>query len=88
VNKTPSKARTSQHSTALSQNNKNNNNNNNNNNNISTLDVKWNNLARMAFTNSEKNRYGNFCQFLMYDSKFYCQQQPFEIGICHWLKYL
>jgi hypothetical protein len=53
VNKTPSKARTSQHSTALSQNNKNNNNNNNNN--ISTLDVKWNNLARMAFTNSSNS---------------------------------
>jgi hypothetical protein len=41
----------------------------------------------MAFTNTEKNRYGNFCQFLTYASKFYCQE-PFETGICRWLKYL
>jgi hypothetical protein len=27
------------------------------------------------------------CQFLMYESKFYCQE-PFETGICRWLQYL
>jgi hypothetical protein len=41
----------------------------------------------MAFTNSEKTDMVIFCEFLMYDSKFYCQE-PFETGICHWLKYL
>jgi hypothetical protein len=39
----------------------------------------------MAFTTSEKTDKVIFANFD--DSKFYCQE-PFQIGICHCLKYL
>jgi hypothetical protein len=39
----------------------------------------------MAFINSEKTDMVIFAN--LYGSKFYCQD-PFETGICHWLKYL